>query len=160
MALFEKGNKYWQLADPKKVGRTPIFKTPDDLEKSAFEYFKWVDENPITSKKTTTSDKGTFISEDTLQRPYTWDGLYIFLDVFDLVAYKEKIEFSQVITRIDRIIRTQKFEGATAGIFNANIISRDLGLVDKKEVETNTKEVLTESEIEAKILAIQNKLNG
>lgn len=29
----------------------------------------------------------------------------------------------------------QKFEGASVGAFNANIIARDLGLIDKKEVE-------------------------
>ena len=158
---FNKGNKYWQLADAKKVGRTPLFKTPEDLEKSAFEYFKWVDENPITSKKTTSSEKGTFIIEDTLQRPYTWDGLFIFLDVSHLDHYKTKNEFLGIITRIDRIIRTQKFEGASVGIFNSNIIARDLGLVDRKEVESiDVTNKLSDEELKAKIDAIQKKLNG
>jgi hypothetical protein len=30
---------------------------------------------------------------------------------------------------------TQKFSGAAVGIFNANIISRDLGLIDKKQID-------------------------
>jgi hypothetical protein len=136
-----KGNKYWQLADPSKLGRNPIFKTPEILEEKVFEYFKWVDENPIISKKTTVSDKGTFTNTDTLQRPYTWDGLYVFLDVYDLEHYKTKQEFSNIITRIDRIIKTQKFEGASVGIFNSNIIARDLGLKENVDNTTNGKEI-------------------
>jgi hypothetical protein len=138
---FNTGNKYWQLADPNKVGRNPIFSSPEILEKKAFEYFKWVDENPIISKKTTTSDKGTFVNEDTLQRPYTWEGLYIFLDIESIDGYRKKNEFFGIITRIDRIIRTQKFEGATAGIFNANIIARDLGLKDQSDITSMGKQI-------------------
>ena len=33
-----------------------------------------------------------------------------------------------------QIIKTQKFEGAAAELLNANIIARDLGLADKKEL--------------------------
>jgi len=29
--MFEKGNKLWQLADPTKVGRKPIFKNETEL---------------------------------------------------------------------------------------------------------------------------------
>ena len=39
-----------------------------------------------------------------------------------------------VIARIEGIITTQQFEGACVGAFNANIISRTLGLADKKEI--------------------------
>ncbi len=37
-------------------------------------------------------------------------------------------------TRVDEIIRTQKFQGASADLLNANIIARDLGLADKTEL--------------------------
>lgn len=46
----------------------------------------------------------------------------------------------QVTTRIDEIIYKQKFEGAAVGAFNANIIARDLGLADKKDVDIKTKD--------------------
>jgi DNA-packaging protein gp3 len=47
--------------------------------------------------------------------------------------YRKRDEaFSEVTATIDSIIRTQKFEGAAADLFNANIISRDLGLVDRQ----------------------------
>ena len=35
---------------------------------------------------------------------------------------------------MDEIIRTQKFEGASADLLNPNIIARDLGLADKSEL--------------------------
>ncbi len=50
-------------------------------------------------------------------------------------------DFLQVVSRIDEIIYTQKFEGAAVGAFNANIISRDLGLRDGSDVTTNGKEL-------------------
>ena len=31
----------------------------------------------------------------------------------------------------------QKFAGAAVGLFNANIIARDLGLADKQDITTN-----------------------
>ena len=52
--------------------------------------------------------------------------------------------FSELTAMIDSIIRTQKFEGAAADLFNANIISRDLGLVDRqaRDVDIGTKDPL------------------
>ena len=40
------------------------------------------------------------------------------------------------------VIRTQKFEGASAGLLNANIIARDLGLSDKTELEHGVTDTL------------------
>ncbi len=52
------------------------------------------------------------------------------------MAQKEEYkDFFGVYTRISQIIRTQKFEGAAVGLFNANIIARDLGLADKQSSE-------------------------
>ena len=43
--------------------------------------------------------------------------------------------YSNIIRTIGNIIFAQKFEGAAVGLYNANIISRDLGLAEKKEIE-------------------------
>jgi hypothetical protein len=58
------------------------------------------------------------------------------LDIESLRDYKTNPnykDFSQVITRIGKVIYTNKFEGASAGVFNHNIIARDLGLKDQTE---------------------------
>jgi DNA-packaging protein gp3 len=47
-----------------------------------------------------------------------------------------KQDFSSIITRIRETIYNQKFTGAAAGFLNPNIIARDFGLTDKKEVAT------------------------
>ena len=49
-------------------------------------------------------------------------------------AYRDREEFKWVTDAVDDIMFSQKFEGAAAGIFNPNIIARDLGLADKKEL--------------------------
>lgn len=45
-------------------------------------------------------------------------------------------DFSGITTQVEEIVRTQKFEGASADLLNANIIARDLGLADKHEGTT------------------------
>ena len=44
-------------------------------------------------------------------------------------------KFSEVRDNIKRVIFTQKFEGASAGLLNSSIIARELGLADKKEID-------------------------
>lgn len=126
-----KGNKYYLLAD--NPGRPLIFNSPDELWEKTLEYFVWVDENPII----TYDYKGGAATKCKYenQRPYTKSGLCVFLNISDdtFENYKKREGFLGIITYIEEIIRTQKFEGATVGIFNHNIIARDLGLVDKRE---------------------------
>ncbi len=48
---------------------------------------------------------------------------------------KEVVEdFSETLSRVRDIIYQQKYDGAVSGFFNAGIISRDLGFVDKREL--------------------------
>ena len=136
-----KGNQFWKLADPQCLGKPRLYPTPTDLWKACKPYFEWIDENPILKTSTTTSAKGTFHNEEPLQKPYNWMGLYVFLGVCDLDGYKEKEEYSAIYTHIGNIIRNQKFEGATAGIFNANIIARDLGLKDSSDITSMGKQI-------------------
>jgi hypothetical protein len=55
-------------------------------------------------------------------------------ETIDTLRAKGK-EFSDVITHIEEIIKTQKFTYAAVNMFNANIIARDLGIKDNKEIE-------------------------
>lgn len=140
-----KGNQYWKLRKPENAGRNKIFKTPNDLLQKAYEYFQWIDDNPFETVSTTTTNNNLGMSvtekKDVHRRPYTWSGFYVFAGVFSIEAYRERKDYSEVIKEIDDIIFTQKFEGATAGLFNSNIIARDLGLRDSKDLTTNGKEL-------------------
>lgn len=129
-----KGNKFWLLRS--SHGRKPIFESPEQLWDAACEYFEWVDKNPLKEEKGFAFQgvvtKATFRK----MRAMTIDGLSLFLDIDDSTwrDYKTKEGFSVVTTRIEKVIRSQKFAGAAADLLNANIIARDLGLKDAHEL--------------------------
>jgi len=129
------GNKYWQLRS--KHGRDKLFATPELLWQAACEYFEWCDNNPVLKEDYVGKDADKVQRE--LQRPYTISGLCIYLDASREWWAKFKgsatEDFLQVLSRIEEIIYSQKFDGAAVGVFNQSIIARDLGLADKKEVE-------------------------
>lgn len=134
MCAAPKGNQFWKLADPECLGKPRNYPKPKDLWEACKPYFEYVDNNPIISTETTQSDKYNSTKVTQHKRPYTWEGLYVYLGVSHLKHYKEREDFLPIITHIGNIIRNQKFEGAAAGIFNSNIIARDLGLKDSKEI--------------------------
>lgn len=128
-----KGNQFWRLAE--HPGRPKSYQ-PDELWEKALEYFEWIENNPWYKNEAVKGGDavGTIIQVPT-SRPFTQTGFCVFagisLNTFDVYAKTE--EFQEVTTRIREIMYTQKFEGATVGAYNANIIARDLGLVDKTD---------------------------
>jgi hypothetical protein len=85
------------------------------------------------------------VMEVPISRPYTWDGLCQQLECnteyftdFEksLVGKNDELskDFSRIITHIRQTINRNKLEGASVGIFNANIVARELGMIDKKDV--------------------------
>lgn len=136
-----KGNQFWKLRT--KHGRDKIFTSPELLWEACCEYFDWCDKNPLIEVDFRGRDAVEV--EIPKMRAYTWEGLELYLDIHSLRDYKTNPkykEFSQVITRVEKIIYSQKFTGAASGFFNANIISRDLGLMDRREIETHNIEVV------------------
>jgi hypothetical protein len=130
-----KGNQFWKLRS--KHGRDKIFQTPELLWESCCEYFEATDARKWI--RTEFNGKDATECKVPTETPYTWTGLYLFLDIdhktWDLYANRD--EFIPISTRVRNIIFTQKFEGAAVGAFNANIIARDLGLKDESNVNVN-----------------------
>lgn len=127
------GNQFWKQRSTH--GRNPKFESPDALWEAATEYFEWVEANPLQEAQAFAYQGNVKVQELPKMRAMTIMGLCIFLDISQQAwsEYKQRNGFGEVTTRIDEIIRTQKFEGASAGLLNANIIARDLGLADKQE---------------------------
>lgn len=130
------GNQFWKLRS--KHGRDKLFATPELLWEAACEYFEWCDNNPLPE----TDFRGRDALEVTIpkMRAYTLKGLCLYMDAsedywkeFRSNCKQTAKEFLPVITRIEEIVYTQKFTGAAAGLLNANLISRELGLADKME---------------------------
>lgn len=129
-----KGNQFWKLAQ--NAGRPRNFESPEELWEKACEYFAWCDENPIYTVEY--NGKDAVECQVPKMRAYTWAGLEYFCNVNSFENYKRDYkEFSDVITRIEKVLYAQKFTGAAAGVLNANIIARDLGLAEKSVNETN-----------------------
>jgi len=138
------GNKFWQLRS--KHGRDKIFSTPEILWDAACEYFSWCENNPLYEYDYKTSMKNIRRVAIPKPRPFTLQGLCLFLDVNtvyfnqfeDLLKGKEdtlSLNFSKIITRIRETIYDQKFSGAAVGLFNHNLIARDLSIKEAQEID-------------------------
>jgi hypothetical protein len=122
-------------------GRTKIFSTPQDLIETFEEYISWNKKNPWYKYDVKNTRMGLEQVAIPLGRPYTLSGFCLFAGVGSVYFNQFKsnlkkddkfyVEFSQVI---HWIIRTQKFEGASIGAFNANLMSYDLGI--RKDIPT------------------------
>lgn len=145
-------NQYWRQRA--SHGRTATFATADELLNAAYDYFQWSDDNPWQKveqmkRPTITKDRVGDVEISTVHsivhlpmvRPYTLKGLCLHLGAGESwwrelkQAKSNDAAFLEALSRIEDIIYTQKFEGAVVGAFNANIISRDLGLIDKKSLD-------------------------
>lgn len=128
------GNSFWKARS--SHGRKPIFASADQLWDACVEYFQWVEDNPLKESQAFAYQGEVKVSEIPKMRAMTLAGLCIFLDINRSTwdEYRVKDDFSEVSTRVDEVIRAQKFEGAAAGLLNASIIARDLGLSDKNEL--------------------------
>lgn len=151
----KKQHKWGNPTRPKKH-------TPAELWHQACQYFEWCDQNPwikmqpakTTPKHPAPPQEPTLFDLDELtpqpppppatipvpvQRPYTIEGLCTYLDInrtaFDNYSYKEEHEaYFDTCARIRQIIDTQNFEGGMVGAFNAGIVTRKLGLADRREL--------------------------
>ena len=144
-----KGNQFWKMRS--SHGRSPIFKTPEDLWNAACEYFEWVSENPLEKAELVKYQGVATLESVPVMRAMTIGGMCIYLDI-DFTTWRDyqskgkddgdEKDFSKVATRIESIIKTQKFEGAAAELLNPNIIARDLGLADKQEISASVSPVV------------------
>ena len=147
-----------------KLGR-PLKYKPDELLEKFAEYVTWAKEHPIpiVRKVTSTTTEGKVYGSDTEEhkpRLLSIGGFLVFLGAgsdwwqsLDREDRKRCDEFARVKSFIREFCEDYQKEMASAEIFNANIISRLLGLADKKEVENKgTSTIVVRSEEEKKKL--------
>lgn len=138
-----KSNRFWEVRA--KHGKDKLFETSELLWEAACEYFEWCEENPLYESKGF-AFQGIVTKEDFPKiRAMTLSGLCLFLGCtesyfrsFKSQERKDSEDYITVIEKIEKTIYNQKFQGASADLLNANIIARDLGLSDKKEVGIST----------------------
>ena len=132
--MAPKGNQFWRVRS--SHGRKPVFATPDALWSAATEYFQWVTDHPLYEAKAFAYQGEVVLKNVPKMRAMTIGALCIFLDIdrTTWLDYKAREGFTIICTRIEDVIRTQKFEGAAAELLNPNIIARELGLADKTQL--------------------------
>ena len=132
---FQKGNRFWLARS--SHGRNPIFSDPEQLRNACYEYFQWVEDNPLYEEKIFHSQG--MITKDTItkMRAMTISGLCLFLDICEntWANYKKQPDFLSIALEVEKVIYNQKFAGASADLLNPNIIARELGLADKQQNE-------------------------
>lgn len=157
------GNQFWLART--KHGRDKIFSSEDVLWEAALEYFQWIEDNPLWEDKPVHYQGKMIDNAVSKMRAMTLEGLYLFLDIskqtwFD---YKERKDFIDITSKIENVIKSQKFAGAAADLLNANIIARDLGLKDastseiKATIEEKPLKERTLTELEAMLEEAKKK---
>ena len=140
-----------------KLGR-PLKYKPDELFEKFKEYVQWAKEHPIpiVRRVTNTTTKGDTYGSDSVEhkpRLLSIGGFLVFIGAdrnwWDhLDNGKRGEEFLRVKAIIREFCEDYQKEMASAEIFNANIVSRLLGLADKQMVKNEERVVIVNSQEE------------
>ena len=119
------------------LNSTPVqYQSPEEFLAAAISYFEWAESNPI-QEETINFYKGAVIRADVNKmRPFTKHGLatYLGIPLSRLDTFKKREGWAEVVELIEQAIYDQKFTGAAAGMLNPGLITRDLGIAEKKEI--------------------------
>jgi hypothetical protein len=131
---FVAGNRWWEARS--SHGAKPAFVNPEDLRDACYQYIEWAGANPLKEEKVFCANGLVTRVEVAKMRAMTLGGMCIYIGVNPgkWSEYKKNPDFGEVTREIEGLIYDQKFSGAAADMLNANIIARDLGLADKKEL--------------------------
>ena len=127
-----KTNEFWKLR--KRHGKPPKYDDAETFWIDACRYFENIIENPF-KKEIIYSIKGKIVKGYiTKQRPFSVTGFCVFLGIPKRSFYNmgKDARLMHIVTRVRDIIWVNQFEGACAGVFNANIVWRKLCLVERE----------------------------
>lgn len=127
------------------MAKTKYIETPENLWELFKAYVQFEIDNPMY-KVEYVGREGKVVKTP-LETPITFEGFECYLQdqdvISDLAHYSNNkddrySEYVTIITRIRQNCFVHNFKGAAIGIFSPNLIARKLGLVEKKEVNSNT----------------------
>lgn len=152
-----KGNRFWEFRATH--GRDKIFSDEESLWESACKYFEWVEDTPLWETKVTQYQGDVIEMPIAKMRAMTIEGLCLYLNISTQTwrDYAKRDDFIGVTSKIENVIKSQKFAGAAADLLNANIIARDLGLKEKSEQEVTVVDELNDEERADRLAALYDK---
>ena len=163
--------EHWEII---ANGQIVVDRNAEELFENMCSYFKFCDDNPITTNRTVTSGKGVgskVVVE--LKRPYSVKGMCLHCGISeaylnDILQSKERNDLYYIaVERAMYIIHTQLMEHALVGEFSAILTSKvlnldnqekDLGAIKVEivsgtpELSSNENEVLEKIELEKIVL--------
>jgi len=143
MCAAGKGNTYWKIAKGFAEGKTPTYK-PMELFNKAIEFLQWLETNPLKEEKVFSNGKRCKLSK---MRAPTITGFCVYAGIdtstFNRYENNKNQAYRNITLKIKEIFFTIKLEGSAADLLNPNIISRELGLVDKSENKNENSSVAT-----------------
>lgn len=141
-----------------KVGRPRKFATPAALLKAFNEYLEDRKNRPLVSRETESGFVGESATakakEKMKSHPLSIVDFCVYLGCSRHWWNELPSEFLEVKNRIGDFIFTYQLKGAETGEFNANIVARELGLADKKELTGESINIIVNSQEE------KEKLDG
>jgi len=159
---FIDGNRFWELRT--KHGPDLLMESPDELREACCKYFEWVMDTPIKEQKLGWYE-GT-ATKDTVNklRAMSIEGLCGYLNISRSSWKhwkKNRPDLLPVIEWANNVIRTQQITGATAGLLNARIISRMLGLADKQKIDHSSEDgTMTPGAFDEDVALARKKAKG
>ena len=123
------GTNYWALRKSENDGQIAIY-TPHELLDKFEQYSEYVNGNPL--QEAVLLQKNGLLCDVPKMRAMSIKAfcLYIGIGHSTFLGYEKRPGYVNICAAIKDAIYCQKFEGAAAGLLNANLISRDLGLHD------------------------------
>lgn len=152
---FKNGNTLWERR--KRHGREKTFANPQALLDVFEEYVNWAREYPIISVEKASFEGMPTTQEIPLRRLVTVQAFCVYAGTDEdfLTEFKGRLNRGEVSKDTDRegflgVIKAIKEycevdmkEGATAQQFNANLISRMLGLADRSDITSAGEKIQT-----------------
>lgn len=155
-----KGNDFWRRRS--SHGRKPKFANAEDLLDACCQYFADTIATPLEIPVHRSVGGVLEWVVEERPRPFTLDGMCIFIGVAysTWASWKQqngdhyRDDLSEVIAYAEQVCRNQAFELAAAGLCNANIIARYLGLADKKD-HSSTDGTMTPAPTEIRLIGVR-----
>lgn len=132
-----------------KVGRPRKFANPQALLKAFHDYLEDRKSRPLVSKESEYGDVGESSISKTREKmknhPLSIVDFCVYLGCSRNWWNELPSEFLGVKNRISDYIFSYQLKGAETGEFNANIVARELGLADKKEITGESINIIVNS---------------
>jgi DNA-packaging protein gp3 len=120
---------------------------PETLLAACAEYLDQCEEDPLQESKLVSFEGNSRLEEVPKMRVPTLMGLCLHLGIHRDTwgSWRRgdvRPELRSVVEQVEQHMWDKKFSGAAAGLLNPQIISRDLGLIDKQQIDGKTTVVI------------------